>query len=182
MAILDKERLPEHVAIIMDGNGRWAKKRKLPRVMGHNAGMQAMKKIVISAAELGIRHLTVYAFSTENWKRSDEEVGGIFNLLVKYVDNELDELCNNNVKVNILGDWTVIPQKARKRKAPLRPRLPGMKNPQGQTLLQIIRRQRRQEFPLRRRRFLRQARPPLHRRFPQQVRQLKNCRQSRRKL
>jgi undecaprenyl diphosphate synthase len=115
MAILDKERLPEHVAIIMDGNGRWAKKRKLPRVMGHNAGMQAMKKIVISAAELGIRHLTVYAFSTENWKRSDEEVGGIFNLLVKYVDNELDELCNNNVKVNILGDWTVIPQKARKR-------------------------------------------------------------------
>lgn len=115
MAILDKERLPEHVAIIMDGNGRWAKKRKLPRVMGHNAGMQAMKKIVISAAELGIRHLTVYAFSTENWKRSDEEVGGIFNLLVKYVDSELDELCNNNVKVNILGDWTVIPQKARKR-------------------------------------------------------------------
>ena len=115
MAILDKERLPEHVAIIMDGNGRWAKKRRLPRVMGHNAGMQAMKKIVISAAELGIRHLTVYAFSTENWKRSDEEVGGIFNLLVKYVDNELDELCNNNVKVNILGDWTVIPQKARKR-------------------------------------------------------------------
>ena len=115
MAILDKERLPEHVAIIMDGNGRWAKKRKLPRVMGHNAGMQAMKKIVISAAELGIRHLTVYAFSTENWKRSDEEVGGIFNLLVKYVDSELDELCNNNVKVNILGDWSVIPKKARKR-------------------------------------------------------------------
>ena len=115
MAILDKERLPEHVAIIMDGNGRWAKKRKLPRVMGHNAGMQAMKKIVISAAELGIRHLTVYAFSTENWKRSDEEVGGIFNLLVKYVDNELDELCNNNVKVNILGDWSVIPKKARQR-------------------------------------------------------------------
>ena len=115
MAILDKERLPEHVAIIMDGNGRWAKKRKLPRVMGHNAGMQAMKKIVISAAELGIRHLTVYAFSTENWKRSDEEVGGIFNLLVKYVDSELDELCNNNVKVNILGDWSVIPKKARQR-------------------------------------------------------------------
>ena len=115
MANIDKERLPEHVAIIMDGNGRWAKKRKLPRVMGHNAGMQAMKKIVISAAELGIRHLTVYAFSTENWKRSDEEVGGIFNLLVKYVDSELDELCNNNVKVNILGDWSVIPKKARQR-------------------------------------------------------------------
>ena len=68
MANIDKERLPEHVAIIMDGNGRWAKKRKLPRVMGHNAGMQAMKKIVISAAELGIRHLTVYSFARENCK------------------------------------------------------------------------------------------------------------------
>jgi undecaprenyl diphosphate synthase len=115
MAELDMTRIPAHVAIIMDGNGRWAKKRKLPRVMGHNAGMKAMKEIVKRASVLGIKHLTVYAFSTENWKRSEEEVGGIFKLLVKYVDSELDELDRENVKVNILGDWTVIPEKAKER-------------------------------------------------------------------
>ena len=110
--MIDMERIPAHVAIIMDGNGRWAKKRKLPRVMGHNAGMKAMKEIVKRASVLGVKHLTVYAFSTENWKRSEEEVGGIFKLLVKYVDSELDELCRENVKVNIIGDWSVVPADA----------------------------------------------------------------------
>ena len=115
MTEIDTARIPKHVAIIMDGNGRWAKKRMLPRVMGHNAGMKAMKEIVKRASVLGIEHLTVYAFSTENWKRSEEEVGGIFNLLVKYVDNELAELNENNVKVNILGDFSVIPKDAKER-------------------------------------------------------------------
>ena len=110
--MIDMERIPAHVAIIMDGNGRWAKKRKLPRVMGHNAGMKAMKEIVKRASVLGVKHLTVYAFSTENWKRSEEEVGGIFKLLVKYVDSELEELCRENVKVNIIGDWSVVPADA----------------------------------------------------------------------
>ena len=106
--MIDMNRIPASVAIIMDGNGRWAKKRNMPRVMGHNAGMKAMKEIVKHSAELGIKYLTVYAFSTENWKRSEEEVSGIFKLLVKYVDTELAELEEANVKVNILGDCSVM--------------------------------------------------------------------------
>lgn len=112
--MLDKERMPQHVAIIMDGNGRWAKKRNLPRVAGHNAGMKAMKKIVDHSDKLGIQYLTVYAFSTENWKRSAAEVTGIFKLLVSYVNSELKELIDNNVKVTVLGDYSIIPEDARK--------------------------------------------------------------------
>lgn len=113
--MINKSRMPAHVAIIMDGNGRWAKKRGLPRLAGHNAGMQAMKEIVKRASVLGVKNLTVYAFSTENWKRSDEEVGGIFKLLIKYVDSELKELHSNNVRVRILGDYSVIPKLAIER-------------------------------------------------------------------
>ena len=115
MATKDHTKIPTHVAIIMDGNGRWATGRSLPRVMGHNAGMKAMKEIVKKSSEIGVEYLTVYAFSTENWKRSREEVGGIFKLLVKYVDSELKELNKNNVKVNILGDWSKLPEAARDR-------------------------------------------------------------------
>lgn len=113
--MIDYERIPAHVAIIMDGNGRWAEKRKLPRVMGHNAGMKAMKEIVRHAGEIGVEYLTVYAFSTENWKRSEEEVSGIFNLLIKYVDSELKELCDSNVKVRILGDWSGLSDKVKEK-------------------------------------------------------------------
>lgn len=112
--MLDKDRIPKHVAIIMDGNGRWAKQKGVPRVAGHNAGMKAMKKIVDHSDKLGIKYLTVYAFSTENWKRSVEEVSGIFSLLVKYVNSELKELIENNVKVTVLGDYSQIPEDARK--------------------------------------------------------------------
>ena len=115
MATKDHTKIPTHVSIIMDGNGRWATGRSLPRVMGHNAGMKAMKEIVKKSSEIGVEYLTVYAFSTENWKRSREEVGGIFKLLVKYVDSELKELNKNNVKVNILGDWSKLPEAARDR-------------------------------------------------------------------
>ena len=107
------KKLPQHIGIIMDGNGRWAKKRFLPRVAGHNAGMKAMTEIVRKASNMGIEHLTVYAFSTENWKRSEEEVGGIFKLLIKYVDSELKELIKENVRVCVLGDYTVIPKDAK---------------------------------------------------------------------
>ena len=110
--MIDKELLPVHVAVIMDGNGRWAQKNKVNRVQGHNAGMLAMKEIIKRADILSIKYLTVYAFSTENWKRSAEEVGGIFGLLVKYVASELEELHNNNVKVKILGDYSQIPKTA----------------------------------------------------------------------
>ena len=104
--------LPRHVAIIMDGNGRWAEKNKVTRLKGHNQGMYAMKEIIKKADQMGIHYLTVYAFSTENWKRSQEEVGGIFNLLVKFVGSELAELNENNVKVHILGDYTQVPDSA----------------------------------------------------------------------
>lgn len=112
--MLDRNRMPKHVAVIMDGNGRWAKKRGLPRVAGHNAGMKIMKKIVDHSDKLGIQYLTVYAFSTENWKRSVAEVTGIFKLLVTYVNSELKELIDNNVKVTVLGDYAQIPEEARK--------------------------------------------------------------------
>ena len=108
----DNALLPRHVAVIMDGNGRWAQKNKVSRLAGHNAGMLAMKEIIKRADVLGIKYLTVYAFSTENWKRSREEVGGIFSLLVKYVASELEELHRNNVKVAILGDYNQIPRTA----------------------------------------------------------------------
>lgn len=113
--MIDKNRIPTHVAIIMDGNGRWAAKRGLPKMAGHNAGMLAMKEIVKASDILGIKYLTVYAFSTENWKRSQDEVGGIFKLVVKYVDSELAELHQNNVKVKILGDYRVVPKVAVER-------------------------------------------------------------------
>lgn len=110
--MIDLNRIPNHVAIIMDGNGRWAEQRNLPRAFGHNAGMKAMKEIVKRSSSLGIKHLTVYAFSTENWKRSTEEVNGIFKLIVTYVDNELKELHGNNVRVHILGDYSKLPTDA----------------------------------------------------------------------
>lgn len=112
--MIDKSRLPGHVAVIMDGNGRWAKKRNLPRAAGHNAGMKAMREIVRRASDLGIGYLTVYAFSTENWKRSVEEVSGIFKLLVMFVASDLRELKENNVRMNILGDCSKLPEDAKK--------------------------------------------------------------------
>ena len=107
---MEKRPIPTHIGIIMDGNGRWAKAHGVPRVMGHNAGMQSMKKIVIASSNLGIKYLTVYAFSTENWKRSTEEVSGIFNLIVKYVNSELEELDENNVHINIFGEYDMLPK------------------------------------------------------------------------
>ena len=107
---MDMTKVPTHVGIIMDGHGRWAKAHGVPRVMGHNAGMQSMKKIVIATSNMGIKYLTVYAFSTENWKRSTEEVSGIFNLIVKYVNSELEELDENNVHINIFGDYSMLPK------------------------------------------------------------------------
>ena len=103
-------KVPTHVGIIMDGNGRWAKAHGVPRVMGHISGMQSMKKIVIATPNMGIKYLTVSDFSTENWKRSTEEVSGIFNLIVKYVNSELEELDENNVHINIFGDYSMLPK------------------------------------------------------------------------
>ncbi|QHI74006.1 isoprenyl transferase [Aminipila terrae] len=113
--MLDMDRIPRHVAIVMDGNGRWAAKNNVPRMAGHNAGMKAMKEIVKRSSTLGVEHLTVYAFSTENWKRSFDEVNGIFKLIIIYVDKELKELHKNNVKVKILGDYSKLPKESVER-------------------------------------------------------------------
>lgn len=110
--MMDNPKMPSHIAIVMDGNGRWAQGKKLPRLAGHNAGMIAMKEIVKASSTLGIKHLTVYAFSTENWKRSVEEVNGIFKLLIIYIEKELKELHENNVKVKILGNYQRLPKEA----------------------------------------------------------------------
>jgi len=105
--------MPRHVAIVMDGNGRWAKKNGKPRLIGHNAGMNAMTEIVRHASDSGVAYLTVYAFSTENWKRASDEVKGIFGLLVKFVDLKLRELISNNVVVSVIGDYAPIPADAK---------------------------------------------------------------------
>ncbi|KNZ42536.1 UDP pyrophosphate synthase [Acetobacterium bakii] len=101
---LSKENLPEHIAIIMDGNGRWAKEKNRPRLFGHNAGMKTLRKIVKASSDAGIKILTVYAFSTENWKRSQEEVDGLMNIAVEYFKKEVGELHKNNVKIQVIGD------------------------------------------------------------------------------
>lgn len=106
---LDFKRLPTHIGIIMDGNGRWAKKRGLPRHFGHQEGMKKVVHIVEVCKELGIGNLTLYAFSTENWKRPSLEVDALMNLLVLFIRKELDRLKNNNVKIIILGDTSQLP-------------------------------------------------------------------------
>jgi undecaprenyl diphosphate synthase len=102
---LDLERLPRHVAIIMDGNGRWAKARSLPRAEGHRAGVAAVRDTVEAAAELELPVLTLYAFSTENWKRPRIEIWTLMNLLKEYVRKETDNLVENDIRLNVLGRW-----------------------------------------------------------------------------
>ena len=107
---LKRELLPHHVAIIMDGNGRWAQKRGMPRSFGHKAGVEALRGIIRRSDHLGIEALTIYAFSTENWKRSAEEVGALMGLLLEYFARELDELHRENVRIRILGDISDMPK------------------------------------------------------------------------
>ncbi len=96
--------MPQHIAIIMDGNGRWAKGKGMPRLAGHRVGVQALKSIIIAIDELGIQYLTVYAFSTENWKRPIDEVNGLMELMVEFIDKEIDYLHEKGVRVNPIGD------------------------------------------------------------------------------
>lgn len=110
---IDNNNIPTHVAIILDGNGRWAKKRFMPRVIGHQEGMKKVVEIVEKSSDIGIKYLSVYAFSTENWKRPIKEVNSLMDLLVIYVEKQLDKLNKNNVKVTTLGDISVLPEKSR---------------------------------------------------------------------
>jgi len=112
--LIDFERLPKHIAVIMDGNGRWAQNRMMPRNFGHQEGVKRVIDIVEEASQLGIEHLTLYAFSTENWKRPEKEIEGLMKLLVYFINKELDRLNKNNVKIKTLGDITKLPKTALK--------------------------------------------------------------------
>jgi undecaprenyl diphosphate synthase len=96
---------PRHVAIIMDGNGRWAKQRHLPRAVGHQRGLEALREVVRAAREMGLEALTLYAFSTENWRRPEEEVSALMGLLKRYIVDDLDEFVANNVRLKIIGNY-----------------------------------------------------------------------------
>ena len=106
MALSEKPKPPRHIAIIMDGNGRWAKQRGLPRTAGHAAGAEAFRRIANYCRTLGVEYLTVYAFSTENWKRSQEEVAGIMKLLRRYLEEALRDMEKNRVRFCFFGDLT----------------------------------------------------------------------------
>lgn len=107
------EAVPEHIAVIMDGNGRWAKKRALNRLRGHKAGIEAVRETIRCASDLGVRYLTIYSFSTENWKRPEEEVVGLMDLFAKTMLAEVDELHEEHVRVKTIGDLSILPQETR---------------------------------------------------------------------
>lgn len=106
MALSETNPAPRHIAIIMDGNGRWAKKRLLPRTAGHKAGAEVFRTIANYCRTLGVKYLTVYAFSTENWKRSPEEVSGIMKLMGKYLTEVLQDMEKNRIRIRMFGDLT----------------------------------------------------------------------------
>lgn len=110
---LPPDTLPRHVAVIMDGNGRWATKRGLPRSAGHAAGVEALRDVIRASDDWGIQCLTIYAFSTENWARSKEEVGALMGLILKYFESEIDELDAKKVRILILGDVSELPDAQR---------------------------------------------------------------------
>ena len=110
---IDKSHLPRHIAIIMDGNGRWAKEQGQDRLFGHLHGVESVRNIVEGCAELGIGYLTLYAFSTENWDRPEEEVIGLMELLVNTIRDEVETLKKNNIRLHVIGDMNMLPEHAR---------------------------------------------------------------------
>jgi undecaprenyl diphosphate synthase len=112
---INTDKLPSHVAIIMDGNGRWARQRGLERIFGHQQGVKSVREVIETAAELGIRYLTLYAFSTENWGRSNEEVSALMEIMVQSLNNETDTLISNNVRLKAVGDVGRLAKDVRER-------------------------------------------------------------------
>lgn len=111
---MGSEIIPQHVAIIMDGNGRWARKRGMPRVVGHREGAGRLKKISAFCDEIGVKYLTVYAFSTENWKRPKNEVDGLMSLLLGYLKNAENEIGGRNIRIRVIGDVSGLPGEVQK--------------------------------------------------------------------
>lgn len=114
MEKIDSSRLPQHVAIIMDGNGRWAKARGQERYVGHQEGVVSVRKVVEAASDLGIKYLTMYTFSTENWNRPEEEVHALMSLMVAAIKRETPDLMKNNVRLDAIGDLSRLPEDARR--------------------------------------------------------------------
>ncbi|MDT8317441.1 MAG: isoprenyl transferase [bacterium] len=109
----DRNNIPDHIAIIMDGNGRWARKRLLNRINGHRKGMDAVQAVVTASREIGVKYLTLYAFSTENWRRPADEVGALMSLLTKYLESELPMMMENGIRLKTIGNIDDIPEKTR---------------------------------------------------------------------
>lgn len=112
---IDKSRVPQHVAIIMDGNGRWAQRQAHKRIFGHQSAMKAVRQAVEASVACGVKYLTLYTFSTENWNRPQEEIDGLMELLIKAVHDETKTLMDNNVKLETIGDLGRLPEKSRNR-------------------------------------------------------------------
>lgn len=112
---IDKENLPKHVAVIMDGNGRWAKSQGKPRVFGHRAGVNAVRETVTTAAKLGIKALTLFAFSSENWRRPEDEVGVLMELFMTVLNREVKKLHKNNIKFRVIGEKNAFSQKLQEK-------------------------------------------------------------------
>ena len=107
-------KIPTHIAFIMDGNGRWAKKRLMPRTYGHKKGVEALEKVLDACKEKGITYVSVYAFSTENWNRPEQEINALFNMITEFTDTRLDKYVDSGVRVVFMGDTSVLPQKTQK--------------------------------------------------------------------
>lgn len=112
---LNQNRIPKHIAIIMDGNGRWAGKHGKARVFGHQSGVDSVRSVVEGAGEIGVKHLTLYAFSTENWERPQFEVEALMELLVHAIENESESLMKNNVRLSAIGDLSKMPEKVKEK-------------------------------------------------------------------
>ena len=126
------EKIPEHIAIIMDGNGRWAKARGFPRIIGHKNGAKATKDVILNADELGVKYLSLYAFSSENWARPEKEVQFLMALMTEMIDREVEVMMENNVKLNVIGRMQTLPELFRNKL------LNGMERTKNNTGLNLI--------------------------------------------
>jgi undecaprenyl diphosphate synthase len=112
---IDIDKLPLHVAVIMDGNGRWAMQHGMERIFGHQKGVEAVRNVIEAATELGVKHLTLYAFSTENWGRPDEEITALMGIMVQSLNDETDTMVKNNIRMTAIGDFSRLAKDVRER-------------------------------------------------------------------
>lgn len=140
---IQKDKIPNHIAIIMDGNGRWAKARSMTRLFGHHNGVKSVREVTECCARLGVKYLTLYTFSTENWSRPQEEVSGLMNLLIQTVGKELETLLKNNIRLQIIGDLSHLPASTQNA---LRQAMEKTRHNQRMTLVLAINYSGRQEI------------------------------------